>query len=138
MSVTTWLVVEVPAVRVSKKPTSCLRTDFRYSILIREVCLSAVLVQHCPSAKANINHNETRNIARLKFFRQFSFIFKQKMIPARNLVKLQKQLQLTYEGSKSNSNCSIKQIECMLENGNESRKFTNCIKCSKYMIQVLL
>lgn len=48
---TTWKVVEEPCSWVSKKPTSCLRTAFRYSVLILEVCLSAVLVQHIPSAK---------------------------------------------------------------------------------------
>lgn len=47
----TWYVVEEPAVWVSKKETSCLRTDFRYSILILEVCLSAVRVQHNPSVE---------------------------------------------------------------------------------------
>ena len=36
---------------VSKKPTSCLSTDFRYSILRSDVCLSAVLVQQIPSAR---------------------------------------------------------------------------------------
>lgn len=36
---------------LSKKPTSCLRIDFRYSTRMREVCLSAVLVQQIPSAK---------------------------------------------------------------------------------------
>lgn len=46
----TWKVVEEAAC-LSKKPTSCLRTDFRYSILMRDVCLSDVLVQQIPSAK---------------------------------------------------------------------------------------
>lgn len=36
---------------LSKKPTSCLSTDLKYSIRMRDVCLSAVLVQHTPSAK---------------------------------------------------------------------------------------
>lgn len=54
MSETTWYVVEEPAVCVSKKPTSCLKTDFRYSTLILEACLSAVLFQHIPSVVAII------------------------------------------------------------------------------------
>ena len=62
MSVTTWLVVELPAVWLSKKPTSCLRAAFRYSILTREVCLSTVLAQHSPSARANADHNAVRKI----------------------------------------------------------------------------
>lgn len=48
---TTWYVVEEPASCVSKKPTSCLRTDLRYSNRILEVCRSAVLAQQSPSAK---------------------------------------------------------------------------------------
>lgn len=48
----TWNVVEEPAVWVSKNETSCLRTELRYFILILEVCLSAVLAQHNPSAEA--------------------------------------------------------------------------------------
>jgi len=47
---TTWKVVD-EASWLSKKPTSCLRTDFKYSILMRDACLSAVLVQQIPSAK---------------------------------------------------------------------------------------
>lgn len=42
---------EEEAVWSSKNPTSCLRTDFKYSTLMRDVCLSAVLVQHIPSAR---------------------------------------------------------------------------------------
>lgn len=53
--VTTWNVVDVSAAWESKKPTSCLSTDFRYSNLIRELCLSAVLAQHNPSAKVKVN-----------------------------------------------------------------------------------
>lgn len=36
---------------VSKQPTSCLRTAFKYFILMQFACLSAVLVQHIPSVK---------------------------------------------------------------------------------------
>lgn len=55
----TWNVVEEVA-WLSKKLTSCLSTDFKYSIRIRDVCLSAVLVQQNPSAeqkRAYKNHN---------------------------------------------------------------------------------
>lgn len=56
---TTWKVIEESAAWVSKKPTSCLITDFKYSTLIREVCLSAVLAQHSPSVKLNASKNAT-------------------------------------------------------------------------------
>lgn len=45
---------------LSKKPTSCLNTDLRYSIRIRDVCLSAVLVQHTPSARAVNIHQDNQ------------------------------------------------------------------------------
>lgn len=56
MAVTTSYVVEV-AELVSKKPTSCRRTDLRYSFCMRAACLCAVLDQHTPSAFTHA-HNQ--------------------------------------------------------------------------------
>ena len=90
--VTTWNVVDVSAAWESKKPTSCLSTDFRYSNLIRELCLSAVLAQHNPSAKVEVN-----SIIRFPY-----------------LVLVTKVMQPTYERRQPDSNGHVEKLQRIL------------------------